>query len=197
MAVRLLQLALVFAAAPSPAGAAWHGPIEGLYGDDPCANLGCDSEKTVEEMETQCRTTSPENHCTGFSGGGVAPGGVLKGGCFRACPPGSLVSAIALAPGGDGRAYYWEDDLADVVAARGGWGLVLPAVLGLGLYVGGGALCNKRAGATGWGMMPHRQHWAHLWALVLDGVAFCKGGGNSHGRCRHFLIYKTQLIIFH
>ena len=175
----LRQLArLFFVFRSHHAHAAWHGPLEGQYGDI-CANLGCDLEKTVKEMKAQCRATNPENHCTGFSGGGVLAGEELKGGCFRACSPENLVAGITLIPGGESRAYYWQDEAADMLPAEaGGRGLVFMVVL-LGLYMGGGALYNKRAGATGWNMIPHRREWAHLRGLTLDGVAFCRSGGQK------------------
>jgi hypothetical protein len=175
-----LSVLLLASVLPRPADAAWHGPIEGVYGDTACPGLGCDSEKTVEEMKAYCRATNPDNHCNAFSGGGVDPGGVLKGGCFRACSPDTIISGLTLDPGSTWRAYYWQGGLAEAAAAVGGAGsgLALVLVLGLGLYVGGGALLNKssRSGATGWELIPHRRQWAHLRALTLDGVAFCKGG---------------------
>ena len=78
-------------------------------------------------MKAKCHAEHDANHCTGFSGGGVAPGGELRSGCFRACSPDLLVKGIVLDAGGDCRAYYWEEDATDAVVKNGGWAvLVVP-----------------------------------------------------------------------
>jgi hypothetical protein len=59
----------------------------------------------VDQMKAKCHAEHDANHCMGFSGGGVAPGGELRSGCFRACSPDLLVKGIVLDAGGDCRAY--------------------------------------------------------------------------------------------
>lgn len=58
------------------------------------------------------------------------------------------------------------------------WGTPFLIVLFLGIatYLGGGVLYNKKQGARGKDLLPHRTKWQNIYALVLDGLAFARGG---------------------
>eukprot|EP01043_Picozoa_sp_COSAG02_P004978 COSAG02_NODE_132_length_34701_cov_707.955234_14_plen_318_part_00 len=64
------------------------------------------------------------------------------------------------------------------------WGTPFLIVLFLGTtaYLGGGALYNKKQGARGKDLLPHRAKWQNIYALVLDGLAFARGGGKVRRR---------------
>lgn len=64
------------------------------------------------------------------------------------------------------------------------WGTPFLIVLFLGIatYLGVGVLYNKKQGARGKDLLPHRTKWQNIYALVLDGLAFARGGGKVRRR---------------
>ena len=50
------------------------------------------------------------------------------------------------------------------------------------LYAGAGFAYNRKVkGAEGLEALPHQAFWMELRAMVMDGVAFARGGGHGGG----------------
>ena len=68
-----------------------------------------------------------------------------------------------------------------------GWSFVAMALVGAGLYVGGGVgYARKTGGGAGAGLAahPHYRMWQSVHAMVMDGIAFAKGRANGGGGSR-------------
>jgi hypothetical protein len=104
--------------------------------------------------------------------------------CWLKAWPGGVVTNKGL-PGIPRTSLRWsglacecDDSCRPPIPPDAGIGFATVVLVGAALYLGGGAIVQRRGGATGWELLPHRRHWAHLHGLALDGVAFCRSGGS-------------------
>lgn len=67
--------------------------------------------------------------------------------------------------------------VVEYLCTRAGWTFVAIAVVGCGLYIGGGLLYGSKVGGKSVALdsHPHHRQWLELRSLTLDGVAYARG----------------------